>query len=362
MKKLLGGQNLRDIVKGATLLGAGGGGSPKDGLKLVDKIIQATKGIELVDANEVPDDKYVAMIAGMGAPRAIQEKEFDAEALYAYEGLERIYAITGVKFAYVMPGEIGGFNTITPMYVAVHKKLPVVDADGNGRAVPELGTTLYYLYGIPTSPFVMADRNGNIVVGYTKDPFDAHMCENIARHVTVSFGMISGFGTWVVNGSQIRECLAVNTVSMCEEIGRAIRESVKKKKDPIKAATDVAEGRELIRGKISDISTKTVAGFDFGKTTIEGTGPHSGKKLTIDFKNENMIAWSGSGEPVAMVPDLISVMTTKGEVLTNADTEVGMEVAILAIPAHEKWKHPKAFESWKHILEKIGYTGPYKAI
>ncbi|MEM2111630.1 MAG: DUF917 domain-containing protein [Candidatus Bathyarchaeia archaeon] len=360
MKKLLDGQDLRDIVAGATLLGGGGGGSPIDGLKFVDKIVPVTKGIELVDPKEVPDDKYVAMIAGMGAPKVLRERGFDVEAIYAYEGLEKIYAIVGVKFSYIMPGEIGGFNTLTPMYVAAHKKLPVVDADGNGRAVPELGTTLYHVYGIPTSPFVLADRNNNVVVGYTNDPFDANTCENIARNVTVSFGMSSGFGTWIVNGKQIRDCLATNTVTQCMEIGAAMRESVKNKKDPVKAVLDITGGKELIRGRITDISTKTVAGFDFGKTTIESTKPK--KKITIEFKNENIITRDESGEPLVMVPDLTSIMTIKGEALTNADTEVGMEVAILAIPAHEKWKHPKAFDVWKHILEKMGYTGSYKPI
>ncbi|MEM2588836.1 MAG: DUF917 family protein, partial [Candidatus Bathyarchaeia archaeon] len=101
----------------------------------------------------------------------------------------------------------------------------------------------------------------------------------------------------------------------------------------------------------------------FGRTTIEGTGTYVGKKLFIDFKNENMIAWSGENEPVAMVPDLICLITKNGEPLTNADTKTGMEVAVIAVPAPDKWKaHPRGFDIWRHILERIGYTGPYKPI
>jgi len=73
-----------------------------------------------------------------------------------------------------------------------------------------------------------------------------------------------------------------------------------------------------------------------------------------------MIAWKAEGEPAAMVPDLICTMTLEGEPLTNADIAEGMKLAVLALPAPEKWRsHPKGFEVWRHILEKIGYKGDF---
>jgi len=361
--RVLNKESLRNIVTGATLYGAGGGGSPKDGLDLVEKIFEVREGVKLVDPSEISDETYVAMIAGIGAPKALREKGFDVEAIYAFDALKRLYDSVGIELSHLMPGEIGGFNTITPMYVAAVKDLPVVDADGNGRAVPELATCLYPLYRIPLTPLVLADKNGNIVVFYPKDPFDARICEDIARSVTVTFGMIAAFGTWVVSGAKLRESLVLNSVTKCEEVGKAINEAVSKGADPVKAAVEASGGYELIRGEITDISTKTVAGFDFGRTTIEGIDEYSGKKLIIDFKNENMIAWNEKNEPVAMVPDLICLMTLDGSPLTNADTEKGMKIAVIGIPANEKWrKHPKGYEVWTHILEKMGYTGPYKPI
>ncbi|MBS7604958.1 MAG: DUF917 domain-containing protein [Candidatus Bathyarchaeia archaeon] len=361
--RVLNRENILDIISGATLLGSGGGGSPKDGLSLVEKIFSVATGVELASPDEVCDSDYIAMIAGIGSPKALRERGFDVEALYAYDALERVYWSVGVKFSYVMPGEIGGFNTITPMYVSACKKVPVVDCDGNGRAVPELATTLYAVYGIPTSPIVLADKNGNIVIGYPRDPLDISAGESIARGFAIAAGMIAAFGTWVVNGRTMRECLVLNSISKCENIGKAIREAIKAGRDPVREAAAAINGYELIRGKITDISTKTVGGFDFGRTTIEGVGPYAGKKLIIDFKNENMIAWSGDGEPLVIVPDLICLMSVGGEPLTNADTQVGMEIAVIAAPAPKKWKaSPKGFEVWRHILEKMGYTGPHKPI
>ncbi len=221
--RILDEESLKNIVIGATFLGAGGGGSPVDGLKLVDKILEVTKCVRPASPEEVNDNDYVAMIAGIGAPRALRERGFDVEAIYAFEALERIYALVDIKLSYLMAGELGGFNTITPMYVAACKNFPVVDCDGNGRAVPELGTGLYPLYEIPASPLVLADRNGNVVVGYPKNPQDTNACENIARSFAVVSGMVAAFGTWTVNGRTLREKLVLNSISKCEEIGKSIK-------------------------------------------------------------------------------------------------------------------------------------------
>lgn len=353
--------DLRDIVVGATFLGSGGGGSPENGLKLVEEIGKITGELTIVSPDEISDNEQVAMIAGMGSPVALKEKGFGPEAIYAFEGLQKLYGWLGVDFKYIMPGETGGFNTITPMYAAAAKKLTIVDADGTGgRAVPDLETTLYYIYGIPTSPFVLADKNGNMVFGWTKDPMDAPMCENVARGVTVAFGMMAGLGTWVVSGHQIKTCLEPNVVARSRSIGRVIREAKEWGKDPVGEILKVVKGYELIRGEIEKIETKTIAGFDFGRTTIKGSDGYEGKKLIVDFKNENMIALRAEGEPVVMVPDLIALITTDGNPLTNADTKEGMKISVVAMPASEKWrKNPKFFEPWRPILERIGYRGNY---
>jgi len=364
MKKL-SIQDLRDIVVGSTFLGSGGGGSPESGMMIVNLIAKAAKEVTLVEPIEVADNQFVAMIAGMGSPAAFKERKFGPEGytdvLYAFDKLQRLYDWAGTRFEHIMPCETGGGNTVTPIYVAAVRSLDVVDADGTGgRSVPELGTTLYYLYGVPTSPIVLADKNGNIVVGWTKNPFDARMAEEIGRHVTVAFGMSAGLGTWVATGHQVKTCLEPGVIWKSREIGRALREAKEQAKDPVAETLNIANGHELIRGEITDIETKTVAGFDFGKTTIEGIGAYQGKKLIVDFKNENMIAWTAQNEPICMVPDSICLISLEGSPLTNADINKGMRIAAIGVPASEKWtKHPNGFGVWRHILEKLGYKGDF---
>ncbi len=355
-KRLLGKVELEDITWGSTLLGSGGGGSTLDGLRLIKEM---ENEVTLLDPADLPESANAVTVAGIGAPKALAEKKFGPEAILAFEAMKNVTAIGGVKIDYLMPGEIGGLNTITPLYVASKKNVPVVDADGNGRACPELNTGLYPIYKIPTSPLVVANKAGDIIVAYLGDPLDTTAAETIARTAAVSFGMLAAFSTWIVSIATIKKCLVPYSVSKAEKIGKAIREAKASGKDAVKEVVTVTSGKELFRGKIRKIEMKTAEGFDFGRTTIEGIADYKGETFIIDSQNENMIAWQDE-KPVIMVPDLIAMMTTGGEPLNNADTKEGMEIAIIGIHAPEPWmRTPDGFNCWKHILEKLGYKGAY---
>ena len=355
-KRLLGKVELEDITWGSTLLGSGGGGSTLDGLRLIKEM---ENKVTLLDPADIPESANAVTVAGIGAPKALAEKKFGPEAILAFEAMKNVTAIGGVKIDYLMPGEIGGLNTITPLYVASRKNVPVVDADGNGRACPELNTGLYPIYKIPTSPLVVANKAGDIIVAYLGDPLDTTAAETIARTAAVSFGMLAAFSTWIVSIATIKKCLVPYSVSKAEKIGKAIREAKASGKDAVKEVVTVTSGKELFRGKIKKIEMKTAEGFDFGRTTIEGIAGYKGKTFIIDSQNENMIAWQDE-KPVIMVPDLITMMTTGGEPLSNADTKEGMEIAIIGIHAPEPWmRTPDGFNCWKHILGKLGYKGSY---
>ena len=117
-------------------------------------------------------------------------------------------------------------------------------------------------------------------------------------------------------------------------------------------------------GSIGDIALKTEGGFDFGTTSIEGVGDYEGESISIDFKNENMLLKGGSGEVLGTVPDLITFVDLDTlEPLTNADTKEGQNVAVFGSTAPANWlKTPKGYDCWHHILDKLGYVGPYVPI
>ena len=352
----LGKSELKDIVWGSTLLGAGGGGALENGLSLVEEIREP---VLMVDPSDLHDDSYAVSIAGIGSPKALVEKGFNIEAVHAYDAIKNMTAMGGSNVTHLIPVELGGFNSLVPFYVADQRNIPVLDADGCGRAVPELSTHLHSVYKLPFGPVVVSNKSGDIVTGSFVDSTDPRKIEMIARSAAIGFGSIAGLATFLVRIEDVKRCLVERSITHAETVGREIRLARESGADPIKAVLKVTGGKELVRGDLSKIEVITRDGFDFGKTTIEGMGDFKGKKCVIEIKNENILA-SLNGEPTVVVPDLIVMMTTDGLPLTNADTEEGMEVSVIAIPAPESWKrNPDGFACWNHILERIGYKGEY---
>ena len=66
-----------------------------------------------------------------------------------------------------MPIEIGGINSTIPLVVGALLNIPVVDADGMGRAFPELQMETFGVYGVSGTPMVISNvfRNRISFVG-----------------------------------------------------------------------------------------------------------------------------------------------------------------------------------------------------
>lgn len=343
MKRILHKQEIEDIIVGATLLGAGGGGSPETGLLLLKDISEVT----LFDLQEIPDDSHIAVVAGMGSPVVLSRIGWKGEEITA---LEKLQEVTDTKFDFVVPVETGGFNSITPLHAGALKGLPVVDADGAGRAVPELQMTTFYAYGVSASPIALADRNGNSAVLYTTDAF---VGEKLARTVTSELGMQVGIAYYAMTGKQLKASAIPSALSTAENIGRTIRKAKENHEDIVASVTKAVNGTLLAMGTVSKKIEEVKAGFDYGKVFVED--------VVVDYKNENMIAWK-DGKPIAMVPDLICWLRIDGEPLTNVEIQEGMEVAVIGIKAHEKWHTQSGFDVFRHVLKMIGYDGEYKPI
>ncbi len=360
MSRILRENDIKNILYGATFLGSGGGGALGDGLRLLsDAAKQKKVELELLGVNEMKNNEYAVMVAGIGAPKAMEEKNFGPEAGYAYEAMEKVAFFSGKELKYLMAGELGGFNTMVPMYVSILKGIPFIDGDGNGRAVPELATGLYPMYDIPPTPLVLAGGNGDTIIVFLKNPMDHKSAETIARHVCMAYGMSAAFCTWTVNSQDITEKLAPDSITGAQKIGEAIMASKNDGSDILKKLQKEVNCRELCRGRIIKIEVKTEGGFDFGTTILEGIGGSGSSTYYIDFKNENLLVRDNSGKVLLTVPDLICLLDLNTmEPLTNASTKEGMEIAVYGVSAPGNWwKIGTGFTNWKHILDKVGYNG-----
>ena len=74
MSWTLGPEHLRDLARGAAILGTGGGGDPLIGRLLVEHAMREHGPITVLDPTELDDDTFVIPTAQMGAPTVVVEK------------------------------------------------------------------------------------------------------------------------------------------------------------------------------------------------------------------------------------------------------------------------------------------------
>lgn len=353
---LLDRDDIIDIIFGATLFGAGGGGTLQAGLNMLELIPKERQHINLVTVDTVKEDEYACMVAGIGSPIAMEKNIFSIEAVYVVRGVIDLFKKDNKDVRYIYSGEQGGFNTMVPLYAAMMLDMPVLDLDGNGRAVPELNTGLLPIYGIPTSPLLMANNNGDIIIGFTADPNDSDGCETIARQMCIAYGMSAGFSTWMMNKNQLATTTVIGQMTQSLRVGKLLRDSTIDSEHLIPMLKTLIPGlREYIVGTITNINISTKNGFDFG--TIEVTSNY-GEKLYVYSKNENILVKTEDGKFLLSVPEIISLISLETkEPLTNASAKKGEKVSLVGIPAHEKWwsEDGRGVKCWEPILKQFGY-------
>src|SRR5699024_6459372 len=124
-------EDIRDLARGAAVLGTGGGGDPHVGALLAEQAIIAHGPVPVVPLSEVADDALVVMVAMMGAPTVMVEKLPSLEEVRAaVQAVES--ALAQGPITHIVCAEIGGVNSTLPVAAAAALGLPLVDADGMG--------------------------------------------------------------------------------------------------------------------------------------------------------------------------------------------------------------------------------------
>ena len=353
------------IMVGATFLGAGGGGPLDTGRELLKKQTSGSYSIDLYSMDEIPekerDATYGAMVACLGSPQKIKENgTFGPDGVACFDAFKKAMLLHGKEIKYLYSGEMGGFNTFTPMLVAIlsdkdpAKRIKFVDADGNGRAVPELNTTINAFYDHPPKPMGMGSLYGDEIIVY---PTTDHSGEQIARQMCMLYKMRIGFATWGMNKEEITNILDVGCVTKAQKIGKAILTAKETGSDVMDELKKAFEVREFCRGTIEKLDLRAEGGFDFGTTVIKGDDGHT---YYIDFKNENLILRDEKGDTIMTAPEGIGMIDLNNCFpLTNADTKEGMRVLVTMTPAHPNWwdEDHKAYTCWLPELKKVGMKG-----
>jgi uncharacterized protein len=330
--------DLDAITLGAAILGTGGGGNPYIGRLQARVLWRRGHAVEIVEPDAVPDEATVLAVGGIGAPTvAIEKLRRGTEELTALRAIERH---AGRPVDVIVPFEVGGANSVRPLYVGALAGLPVADADGMGRAFPELQMTTFFMYGVSPAPVSVADEKGNVVVIDAAQ--DVMATERIARLVCTYMGGTAGMALALMMGADLKRTGVPRTMSLARDLGRAVLEARRAHHDPVRAVVEVAHAQVLFRGKIVDVQRRTQQGFARGQFSVGGSEDFVGSILRVEFQNENLVARLDE-ELIAMVPDLICTVTTdEGEPVTTETLRYGLRVSILGVPAPAILRRPEA--------------------
>jgi len=332
--------NLDDFATGATVLGTGGGGDPYIGKLMAEQAIEEYGPVELLDPDDVPDDALVVPSAMLGAPTVMVEKlPRGTESLAAFEALE---TSLGQEAYATMSIEAGGLNSTVPIAVAAANDLPLVDADGMGRAFPEVQMVTLTLGGVSATPMSIADEKGNSVF---LDTIDNNWAEEFARTTSIEMGGACMIATYAHTGEQLREHAICNSMSLARDIGETIRTAKSRSADPVEELLELTDGYELFEGKVTDVERRTEGGFAVGEATVDGTEDCEGRELRLDFQNENLVARDSDRGVVASVPDLITVLDAEtGDPVTTEGLKYGHRVRVVGMPCSPKWRTDAGLE------------------
>lgn len=334
--RVIGLDAIHDLAVGATILGTGGGGDPYVGTMMAIRAIETHGPVPVIDVDAVPDG-LVLPVAMMGAPTVLIEKvpsgrEFER----VVRAVERRLGQPAVA---VMSAEAGGLNSTVPVVAAAELGLPLLDADGMGRAFPEIPMCSMNLAGVSATPMAITDEKGNLGLLET---IDNAWTERLSRTATVAMGGSAIIALYPMAAEQIPTAVIPGTLSRAIRIGQTLRYARAAGQDVFHDLLAVTSGRLLFHGKVSDVLRRTTGGFARGEATIAGLDEDAGTALRLEFQNEHLVAIRDD-RPIATVPDLITVLDSESHTpVTTEGIRYGQRVTVIGIPCDPIWRTPEA--------------------
>ncbi|WP_250656227.1 DUF917 family protein [Alkalimarinus coralli] len=365
---------VENIAKGACFLGSGGGGPLSITPAIIDNIFKCADKVEVVEMDEVADSAGIAIAAGMGSPQGATGMTFDTAASVAFNAVADQYG----SLDYVAAVEVGAANSVVPMLVAVQNNIPLVDANGAGRAVPTLPSTTYAQSGVPATPAVLS------AVGVPGNPtvtcpsgYSAEEVEDWAQQVLTTNPNFTKYNSgavalWAFNGKKLNEgsgptATAVGgSLELAESIGGALDSLT-----PVESVTEVLKGAGhkynfLGTGKVIAVKEESVGALDGGLVQVS---MDSGI-LELPYLNEFLgaFSWNTTNPIYILGPDMICCMTPDGEPLSNPSIKSKFEesgpfdMAIFAIQASEAIRNKEMFDLFASHIKTLfpAFSGGYQ--
>jgi DUF917 family protein len=327
----LDSSNLPALASGCAALGSGGSGDPTLALLIALDAVERHGPAALLDVGGL-DPEIVVLPCGMvGAPTIAEERIWNGE-----EGrilCEAIESARGRPVGALMAFHLAGAGGLLAVSWAARAGLPILDAEGMGRAFPAVNQQAMNLAGIPASPLALTDGRGNTLL---MRPANDAWAARLADGAPAGLGGVCAGALYCMTGAEARRATIAGSVSLALAIGRAMET------DPVSARLHALCGAlggvALIEGRIHDVQRRVDGRLVKGWATVVGTGGDAGRRLRIEFQSEFLLALE-DGAACAAVPELISVVLSDScAPVTTERLRQGQRVTVLISPAPEPWR------------------------
>lgn len=392
MATTLSQRDLEALALGGCFFGSGGGGTLDSALRLArnfsDPYYRGVKTVRVLTVQEATSEARgdAVMVAYMGSPLALDGVKLPRGPVEAVQRTQQYLAQQGRTLAYLVPDESGALGFVVASLVAAKLGLAVLDADGAGRAVPELPMLTYAASDVPPCPAYF-DNGAGVCVGvevqekrgrhHTTDVEE--VIEDIARPLISAgnavFNEIAGLAMWAMRPAQIGRAVPIQgTLTRALRLGQQLLEG---RLDTVPALLHFlhaglgVEARVLFGpGMLQSASSSTKGGFDIGSVTIAD----GARQCTVLSQNESMLAWDSSrAAPLAMAPDSLAFYApgpgqnvfSNGDLVGESDTIApGLSERtfyVLVLRADPVLLDPESvmFQSFQNALRGMQYYGPY---
>lgn len=306
----------------------------------VRDLLDARGPVELVDPRAVDQrfghDAQGVAIGLVGSLMALRELPLggDEPALV----VSALAELLDTEFAVVTALNAAGPNALLVVAAASLLGLPLLDCDGQGRVMPLIDQTTYYLGGISPAPLATIGPWGDLVVARTPH----HRAEGAARSAVLAAGGWVLSATYPSLARDLARTGIHGALSRCVESGRILDESNAAIGERLSHRLG---GQFLGRGRIVDITLHARGAShvrlpaDPLSILIESDAEEH-QFIRLIVRNEVVLA-TVDGHVAAVAPDTVGLVDPfRRRAVDLLDLAVGDILDVLVFPARPPWHSP----------------------
>ncbi len=361
--RVLSRRDLAHLLLGVRVLGTGGGGDPRRGEAQIEADLKRGRTYSMVSLTDVDADALIVSGGFMGHMEmkaswadVIARWETRYELEEAVRAMERYL---GRSVDYLVPFELGGGNTIAVLSCAARMGIPIVDADGIGRAAPETQMSNFAAHGISLTPMTLSDETGATLIVANGD---LRLPDEVGRFIVTRCGGRVANCHYPMSGKQLRDAAVPGTCSEAIKLGEQLKHTRDSSISGIEIAAETLGADIHLVGRVSSVREQIEGGFFFSEVVLEGVGEFAGHSMKLVNKNEVMAGWM-DGNLISVFPDHLYLLEPDtGLGLLTRELKMGIVVGVLGRPCHGSVRQVIGARGAEDVFtcRRIGLDQPFR--